>query len=245
MPLILAAILLLATLASHASVEIYESGKRTFSCTRVEEEVVTAPPPVEAPVDVEFGTFVWSPQWEGDKEPVNPQPLYDQALLPPGPMVIEVLVGKVHHVIWKSGNTVLRRENIYPYSHTQTLTAGASYHFVADVYSTETALLGTFSVLVYVSGSVDADADAASKEPAARLVTFEWTRPVERVDGTPLAVEEIARYHLTVAGSTLPVPGEVESYSMSLTPGEYVVTLVAEDIGGLLSDPSEPLFFRL
>jgi hypothetical protein len=217
-----------------ADTAIYEGGIKTFTCTAVQP--TTAPP---APVPDAYGTFTWSHTTGGNNAPANPQPLYDQMVLSPGQVYIELLVGKVHHVDFFNGSTRLRTEKVYPYTHWATLAAG-QYHLVARVYSDATTLASTHQVTFYVA---DNGADAA-QTPRYEVIV-QWEPTTARENGEPLGPGDMSGYRVSYGQGSLMVPPTEKSVSLLLPGGAYEVTLVAVDIDGLESLPSDPWPLRL
>ena len=242
--LVVLTLAMLASTTSWAGVDIYEDGVKTLTCTRI---AVPSPgnDPGQVPADPTFGTIIFGHQGNADAQPVSGQPLYDQALVAPGEVFLEVVTAgqSVHHMVWYDNGTLIRRENAKPYTARHILTAGR-HQIAAVIYSSDTKIIGTYRVEIYV-GDGGASADPAPSAPKLFSVTVEWSRPARRENGQPLLQSDIAMYHLTVNSSTYRVPGVSSSYLIKLPPGYYTATLIAEDTSGLRSDPSLPYQFQL
>lgn len=220
---------------------IYENGAKIASCEPV------APPASEPVPDPPLQTesvFTWSHETRGDNAPLNPQPLYDQTVLSPGQIYLEVLVGRVHHVVWYNGDRKLRTERFYPYTHWGELSVG-TYDIVAEVYSDDTTVIARHRVLVYVAdGGADAGGGSTA-EPAEREVIVQWEPPTLREDGSPLSPADLAEYRLYVNTAMLPVASTETSTSLQLPAGDYRVTITAVDLEGLESKHSDPVLLSL
>jgi len=242
--LVVLTLAMLASTTSWAGVDIYEDGVKTLTCTRI-----AVPSPGndtgQVPADPTFGTIIFGHQGNADAQPVSGQPLYDQALVAPGEVFLEVVTAgqSVHHMVWYDNGTLIRRENAKPYTARHILTAGR-HQIAAVIYSSDTKIIGTYRVEIYV-GDGGASADPAPSASKLFSVTVEWSRPARRENGQPLLQSDIAMYHLTVNSSTYRVPGVSSSYLIKLPPGYYTATLIAEDTSGLRSDPSLPYQFQL
>lgn len=89
-----------------------------------------------------------------------------------------------------------------------------------------------FILLAFLASSVAAD-------------RLSWEPPTERVNGDPLAPEEISHYNLYCGDQVTQIPGLTNTgdYPLSLDKmlpgyGSYDCTLTAVDTDGLESDPS-------
>jgi len=233
--------------AVRADVAIYEDGVKVLTCTPVQattEPPAPSPEPTPPPPAQNIGTVLYGRTGNNEAQPVNGQPLYAQTLLAPGEVFFEYVAdGSIHHMEWFDNGVKIRRENYWPYTTRYSLAAG-NHTILAVIYSSETDVLGTYSVDIYV-GDGGASADPAAQEPKFATVEFEWTTPTTREDGEPLSPGEIARYYLKVTAASYEIPGELTSYAVQLSPGDYTVTVTAEDTGGIQSLPSDSVAFRL
>lgn len=248
---------LLLTAPVIAGYQVYKDGEIVADCAA---PATTSPPPSDTTAppsnDPTFGTILFSRTGNSDGSPINGQVLYDQALLAPGTVYLEVLTTgqSIHHMVWYDNGTKIRRENVIPYTTSHTLTTGR-HQIAAALYSSESKLIGTYRVEFYVGdggaavGSGSGDIAGAGEPPAPETplvkVTVMWTPPSTRENGDPLALDEIALYYLNINESSYTVAGSQSSYSMELPTGDYVATMIAEDTTGLRSAPSSPYPFRL
>jgi len=243
--LVVLTLAMLASTTSWAGVDIYEDGVKTLTCTRI-----AVPSPGndtgQVPADPTFGTIIFGHQGNADAQPVSGQPLYDQALVAPGEVFLEVVTAgqSVHHMVWYDNGTLIRRENAKPYTARHILTAGR-HQIAAVIYSSDTKIIGTYRVEIYVGDGGASVEPQAPAEPQLVTVEIEWTPPQMRENGEPLAPGAIALYYLTVNADSYTVPGSQSSYVLKLPSGDYVASLIAEDTSGLRSDPSLPYQFQL
>ena len=216
---------------------IYENGAQIASCERTEAPAppTPAPPPVPPPTPAQI--FTWSHETRGDNAPLNPQPLYDQAVISPGQIYIEALVGRVHRVDFFNGAAKLRTERYYPYTHWAELTPG-EYHLIAYVYSDDQTLAATHEVKFFV-------ADGGASLPTEHNVVVEWIAPTTRENGEPLSSDELSRYRLRYGDVETFVDAPNTRIELNLPSGEYEFTVSAIDTDGLESDPSNPVAIRL
>lgn len=79
---------------------------------------------------------------------------------------------------------------------------------------------------------------------AADSLTWTWTTPTQREDGTALPLSEIKEYKVnwTLNGTALTpviIPGTLTTYTLSgLAPGRYCANLTTVDTDGLESAPT-------
>jgi len=243
--LVLLTLVTLTYMTSWAGVEIYEDGVKTFDCTKP-TAAVQEPQEPQAPSDPTFGTIIFGHTGNSEGKPTNGQTLYDQALIAPGEIFLEVLTAgqSIHHMVWYDNGTKIRRENYAPYTARHTLTAGR-HQIAAILYSSETQIIGTYRVEFFVG---DGGASVEPQAPAEQQlvsVQVEWTPPQTRENGEPLAPGAIALYYLMVNSDSYTVPGSQSSYVLKLPSGDYVASLIAEDTAGLQSEPSLPYPFQL
>jgi len=186
------------------------------------------PPPLE-------DRLVWDYACTSDNAPQVPKRL-DGAVVTSSYICVEVLLSfKPHHVIFKSNGATQRRENYYPY------TSGYEYNpgqtvVEAVVYSTEDSI----QEVIEATFVIDLTANT-SPDPAPLIsVTFEWTAPDSREDGTPLRPDEIANFALLWAGSRVLLDGTARTTTRVFPPGDYTFAMTAIDLDGRESVPSEP-----
>lgn len=241
-------ILLFLPVLARGGFELFQDGKKIATCTNVETTSSTPSPPPDTQT-----VFTWSHETRGDQAPLNPQPLYDQTVLSPGQIYIEVLVGRVHHVDWFDGSKKLRTERVYPYTHSGTLSVG-SYDFIAKVYSDDTTLIATHKVFVYVAyGGADAGGTGSAGDTAGDTtggtgtheVIVQWEPPTSRENGEALSAQELAGYNLLVNTDRVFIPAPANTHTLTLPTGQYVLTITALDSSGLESAPSEPVSLQL
>ena len=244
--LVLLTLVTLTYTTSWAGVEIYEDGIKVLDCIKPVTVVQEPQGPIQAPGDPAFGTIIFGHTGNGDAQPINGQTLYDQALIAPGEIFLEVLTAgqAIHHMVWYDNGTKIRRENYVPYTARHTLTAGR-HQIAAILYSSETQLIGTYRVEFFVGDGGASIEPQAPAEPQLVSVEFQWTPPQTRENGEPLAPGAIALYYLMVNSDSYTVPGSQSSYVLKLPSGDYVASLIAEDTGGLQSEPSLPYPFQL
>lgn len=230
-----------------AGYQVYKDGEVVADCVA---PATTSPPPSDTTAppsnDPTFGTILFSRTGKSDGSPINGQVLYDQALLAPGTVYLEVLTTgqSIHHMVWYDNGTKIRRENFIPYTASHTLTTG-KHQIAAILYSSETQLIGTYRVEFFVGdGGASVEPQAPAEQQLVR-VEFQWTPPQTRENGEPLAPGAIALYYLRVNADSYTVPGSQSSYVLELPSGDYVASLIAEDTAGLQSQPSLPYPFQL
>lgn len=103
------------------------------------------------------------------------------------------------------------------------------------------------SVVIFAQdGSTQSIEVPLSVSPGTISTRLEWTIPASREDGTPLPPEELCCYQVQyVMGNTLNYisvsGGHTSQLDMELEPGFYRFSVVAIDIGGLVSQPSETI----
>jgi len=223
--LVLLTLVTLTYTTSWAGVEIYEDGIKVLDC--IKPTVQEPQGPIQAPGDPTFGTIIFGHTGNSEGKPTNGQTLYDQALIAPGEIFLEVLTAgqSIHHMVWYDNGTKIRRENYVPYTARHTLTAGR-HQIAAILYSSETQLIGTYRVEFFVgdggadTGSSSGDITVAEEpsppppsppETSLVKVTFMWTPPDSRENGAPLAPDEIALYYLNINESSYTVAGAQSS----------------------------------
>lgn len=237
-------ILLFLPMLARGGFELLQDGKKIATCAPVETTSTSPTLPAETQ-----NVFTWSHETRGSNAPLNPQPLYDQTVLSPGQIYLEVLVGRVHHVDWFNGGKKLRTERVYPYTHWGTLSVG-SYNFVAKVYSDDTTLIATHEVFVYVAdGGADAGGTGSAGDIAGSTGTHEviiqWEPPTSRENGEALPAQELAGFNLLVNTDRIYIPAPTNTYTLTLPAGQYVFTITALDLSGLESAPSAPVSLQL
>lgn len=79
----------------------------------------------------------------------------------------------------------------------------------------------------------------------AQAKTMSWTHPTERVDGSPLAVTEIAETRIYCDGEAAIVVAAPASSYQYLTPGTHTCHATTVDTQGLESDPSNTITFEV
>jgi hypothetical protein len=78
------------------------------------------------------------------------------------------------------------------------------------------------------------------------MVKSSWEAPIDRVNGDPLYQWEIAGYQINIYDTATEVLEVVEvdggktEVILMMNPGLYTITIIAVDINGLTSDPSDP-----
>jgi hypothetical protein len=194
-----------------------------------EDGIPVTPRPLET-------RLVWDYDCTGDAAPIVAKPL-DGAVLNRTFFCVEVKLGfKPHHVIFKQNGTVQRRENYLPYTVAYTYVAGQTV-LEAVVYSTET----TIAEVIEARFLIDVNAGSTPNPAPLVSVTFEWTAPTSREDGTPLRPEEIANFALLWAQSRVLLDGSDTSATRTFPPGDYEFSMTAIDTTGLESLPSDTL----
>lgn len=192
-------------------------------------------PPSPEPAPVLETRLVYDATSRGDNAPSTLYQLDGSTLPADTKLYVEVLLDyRPHHVLFSVNGKVIRRENVYPYTHAGSYAAG-SYLLEAIVYQTEDL------VKEVVSAKFVANSTASTTPDPAPLTTveFQWTAPESREDGTPLRPEEIANFALLWAGSRVLLPGTERSAARAFPSGSYEFSMTAIDLAGLESVPSE------
>ena len=239
-PIILAMALL--ALPAAADYSIYVDGKKVADCVAPAAEQQPAPAYTPAPGDNTMGTMLFGRTAKDNGSPINPELVYDQLMLAPGLAFFEMLDGgtTIHHMLWYVDGTLDRRENYYPYTTKLDLAPG-QHLITVEVYATETQLLATYGVSVFVGDG------GAAVDPAAsgREVVVEWTEPTSRENGEPLKIGDLAEYILEVNSDTIKIPAPSSRHTLWLPSGTYLIAISVVDTDGLRSEKSVPIEITL
>jgi len=231
-PIILAMALL--ALPAAADYSIYVDGKKVADCPVASSSAVT-----QTAADG-YGKLLFGHTGNGDAQPINGEPLYDQIVIQPGLVFFEVAVKGIHHMVWLDNGAVIRRENYWPYTTRYNLTAG-KHKIEARIYSSESVISATYTVDVYV-----ADGGAAvDPAPSGKQVVVEWTEPTARENGEPLKIGDLAEYILEVGSDTIKIPAPASRHTLWLPSGTYLIALSVVDTAGLQSEKSDPIEITL
>ena len=224
----------LLALPAVADYSIYVDGKKVADCA-------AADAPADTPTAADgYGKLLFGHTGNADAQPINGQPLYDQIVVQPGPVFLEVAVKNIHHMVWYDNGVVIRRENAWPYTTRYSLTAG-QHKIEARIYSSETVVSAKYTVDIYA-----ADGGAAVEPaPSGKQVVIEWAPPTARENGQPIKIEEIAEYILEVGNDILKIPAPAVKHSLWLPAGTYLIALSVVDTDGLQSDKSGPVQITL